>query len=59
MFERLSTTFPDCDPKHLDALATVRTREAVPPETAHVHELGIVVEERGQCVRIPIIPRVH
>ncbi len=28
MFERLSTKFPDCDPKHLDALAAVWTREA-------------------------------
>ncbi len=28
MFERLSTKFPDCDPKHLDALAEVWTREA-------------------------------
>ena len=28
MFERLSTTFPNCDPKHLDALAAVWTREA-------------------------------
>ena len=28
MFERLSTRFPECDPKHLDALAAVWTREA-------------------------------
>jgi hypothetical protein len=28
MFERLSATFPDSDPKHLDALAAVWTREA-------------------------------
>lgn len=28
MFERLSTRFPDCDPKHLDAIAAVWTREA-------------------------------
>jgi hypothetical protein len=28
MFERLSTTFPDCDPRHLDALAAVWTQEA-------------------------------
>jgi hypothetical protein len=28
MFERLSTRFPGCDPKHLDALAAVWTREA-------------------------------
>jgi hypothetical protein len=28
MFERLSTRFPNCDPKHLDALAAVWTREA-------------------------------
>lgn len=27
MFERLLTQFPDCDPKHLDALAAVWTRE--------------------------------
>ena len=28
MFERLSAQFPECDSKHLDALATVWTREA-------------------------------
>jgi hypothetical protein len=28
MFERLPTTFPNCDSKHLDALAAVWTREA-------------------------------
>jgi hypothetical protein len=28
MFERLSTKFPDCDRKHLEALAAVWTREA-------------------------------
>ena len=28
MFERLSTKFPDCDPKPLEALAAVWTREA-------------------------------
>lgn len=28
MFERLPTKFPDCDPKHLDALAAVWAREA-------------------------------
>ena len=28
MFERLPTRFPDCDPKHLDALAAVWAREA-------------------------------
>jgi len=31
----------------------------VPPETGHVDELGILVEERGQCVRIAVIPRFH
>jgi len=31
----------------------------VPPETGHVDELGIRVEERGQGVRIAPIPRVH
>src|SRR5829696_7930544 len=46
-----------------DVLEAVRAGLAdglavVPPEPGHVHELRVRVEDRGQLVRVPVVPRL-